>query len=100
MFQLSKRKKIVVLSAFIIYIVLIIYITIISREPTETYRIHWIPFWSYYRIIVRHHYNLIFEAVANYFLLMPFGCFIATLIKKISVKSFTLLAIIVSLSCQ
>ncbi len=73
-------------SLFIIYTVFVLLLTLITRTQSADFTAEWIPFWSWYEVIVNHRQRLLEEIILNILMLMPLGVITALLSSRAEVK--------------
>ena len=84
------REEILLYAIFSIYITIILGGTLFSREVGDTYRIKWIPFWSYYEAVVKKDWSLTVQIFYNVLVFVPFGI----LVPKIWIKMRKIICIV------
>ena len=86
----KKDLKIYLVSAFVIYILIVLYITIFNRMPEEK-RVDMELFRSYRLLIVDKNYFYLYQISCNILMTIPFGILVPTFSKKC--RKFSSLAI-------
>ena len=67
------KKEILFHAMFSVYITIVLGGTLFNREIGDSYRIKWIPFWSYYDAIVNKDSSLAVQIFYNVLVFIPYG---------------------------
>ncbi len=87
-------------SLFIIYTVFVLLLTLITRTRSADFTAKWIPFWSWYEVIVNHRQRLLEEIILNILMLMPLGIITALLSSRAEVKHAFCIGLILSCTIE
>ncbi|MCD8370942.1 MAG: VanZ family protein [Clostridiales bacterium] len=68
-------------SVFITYSAAIFFSTLIFRKTAAAPKAEWMPFWSWYEVVVNHNSTMFGEIVLNLLLFLPVGVCLALLYK-------------------
>ncbi len=82
----SQKKKPLLRSLILIYLIFVLLLTIITRTQKPTITAKLIPFWSWYDVIFHHNKTLFEENILNTFMLFPLGVMLTLLTPNFKVK--------------
>ncbi len=86
----NKKQKIIVAVMFCIYILCVLYITLLSREPTHRRRVL-TPLWEYHKLLHEDSHYWFQQIICNILMLVPFGAFTGYIFRRINIIQATIL---------
>ena len=75
---------------FIIYIIIVLYVTIFSREPTIRRRVL-TPLWEYRKLLHEDSHYWFQQITCNILMLVPFGAYLGYRFKRMTIIQATVL---------
>lgn len=89
---LIRKRRAYVMRGVITYAILILMITLFSREGTHQRPPELLPFWSWLEVIRNHNWELLYQIILNVLLFLPLGALLCCC-KWIRTSSHPLLII-------
>ena len=96
----SQKRKPILRSLILIYLVFVLLLTIITRTQKEYISAEWIPFWSWYEVIFHHSKYYLEEIILNILMLMPLGIMLRLLNNRFQIKHALYLGLGLSMSIE
>ncbi len=80
----KEQKNRLIIIAFIIYIIAVLYITLLSREPTHRRRVL-TPLWEYHKLLHEDSHYWFQQITCNILMLVPFGAYLGYIFKRMTI---------------
>lgn len=82
----SQKKKPILRSLILIYLIFVLLLTVITRTQKPTITAAWVPFWSWYEVITNHSKLYLEEITLNILMLFPLGVMLKLLTPNFKIK--------------
>lgn len=92
--NIKRWKRLLYACVFTEYLILLVYITLWNRVPTDCFEFEWRPFWSY-QVVGEKLPNMALEVILNVLLFIPLGILLACQ-KKLSFDKSVLIGVGIS----